>query len=154
VSKATKYTEVKKKIAALKTELKNAASEAFADLSKDVFTANPSLISFGWAQYTPYFNDGDTCTFSALTSYPTVTIKASDGVEVTYDSNRGEYTDGDDNEIEDTALYSEGVDKLEESVQEFLGSFDDDDLLTMFGDHQKVTVKRDGTVDLNDYEHE
>lgn len=152
--KSTKYTEVKAKIAALRLELKTAAKDAFTDLSKDVFEANPALLSFGWDQYTPYFNDGDECTFSANTSYPSVTIKASDGVEITYDTNQGDYVGKDDAELDNPDQYDAEIEAVSPAVQEFLNSFEDDDLKTMFGDHQTITVKRDGTVDTDDYDHE
>jgi hypothetical protein len=38
--------------------------EEFAEILKPVLD-DPTIIDFGWRQYTPYFNDGDTCVFGA-----------------------------------------------------------------------------------------
>jgi hypothetical protein len=35
----------------------------------DIFKRNNKFKSFSWTQYTPYWNDGDTCEFSAHTDY-------------------------------------------------------------------------------------
>jgi hypothetical protein len=55
--------EEKKK--AFITELKN----DFPALFKEIFESAPKLKSFGWTQYTPYFNDGDTCEFGTNIDY-------------------------------------------------------------------------------------
>lgn len=34
------------------------------NLFKEFFEQNPNVYALQWAQYTPYFNDGDPCTFS------------------------------------------------------------------------------------------
>jgi hypothetical protein len=36
---------------------------------KSLFAANPNLESFSWTEYTPYWNDGDACTFSTNFGY-------------------------------------------------------------------------------------
>ena len=33
----------------------------------EIFASNSSIKTIGWTQYTPYFNDGDTCHFSVHT---------------------------------------------------------------------------------------
>lgn len=33
----------------------------------EIFASNSNIESIGWTQYTPYFNDGDTCHFSVHT---------------------------------------------------------------------------------------
>ena len=71
---ATKYAELKAKIAKAKAEMEATAKTAFADMAKEFFTDNPTVLAFGWTQYTPYWNDGDVCTFRAQTDYPTVTM--------------------------------------------------------------------------------
>ena len=95
---ATKYTELKAKIAAAKAEMEATAKTAFTDMAKEFFDANPTVLAFGWTQYTPYFNDGDVCTFRAQTDYPRVTMLV-DGQALTYDENSGELVDSDGDEI-------------------------------------------------------
>jgi hypothetical protein len=158
---ATKLAGLKKKQAALAKEMKDTAKAAFKEMIGDVFESNPNLISFGWSQYTPYWNDGDTCTFSSYHEYPSITFKAADGKILKNDENNGTLVyldDKDDLEFEveeaDYETYSKQVEKLSKPVTKFLSNFSDDDFLTMFGDHQLVTVNRNGKIDSEDYEHE
>jgi hypothetical protein len=95
---ATKYQELKAKIAQAKAEMEATAKTAFSDMAKEFFNDNPTVLAFGWTQYTPYWNDGDVCTFRAQTDYPTVTMLV-DGQAISYDENRGELTDNDGEEI-------------------------------------------------------
>lgn len=86
---AAKYRELKRKIADAKKQMEQTAKDAFSEMSADFFAENPKIVSFGWTQYTPYWNDGDECVFSANTDYPTVSIMV-DGDTVGYDSNQGD----------------------------------------------------------------
>ena len=95
---ATKYQALKTKIAESRKQLEQTAKEAFTEMTKEFFEENPDLLAFGWTQYTPYWNDGDVCEFSAHTDYPSVTT-VIDGQEVTYNENSGEITDAEGDEI-------------------------------------------------------
>jgi hypothetical protein len=79
-------------------ELKNKHLEMskvmFNDIAKQLFEKHSILNSFGWVQYTPYFNDGDECTFSARTNYPTINgydedseNERGDGIDLISNSN-------------------------------------------------------------------
>lgn len=49
---------------ALREEMKIAAKGAVHDGAMEIFTEYGDILdSFGWRQYTPYFNDGDPCVF-------------------------------------------------------------------------------------------
>lgn len=159
MSATEKYEALKKQIADARKQMEETAKNLFNEISKELFDANPELISFGWNQYTPYFNDGNLCTFRVSTSYPRITILAKNGeTKITYNSNTGEYLDDDGNstdEGDDGVEYDATIfSKLEEKVTKFLGIFEDDDLETMFGDHQQVTVNRTTGVDTEDYDHD
>jgi hypothetical protein len=95
---AAKYQALKNKIAEAKKQMEKTAKEAFTEMVTDFFEENPDLLSFGWNQYTPYWNDGDVCTFSANTDYPSVTM-VIDEQEITYDENSGDITNADGDEI-------------------------------------------------------
>ena len=155
--------EVKEKqseIAILKKELHKKSEAAFFEGAKQVIDSCPDLESVSWNQYTPYFNDGDTCVFSANTDYLRV---------------NGEYAEDDDSlnptivEVYGTwnrtkQIYEGRVEKpnpnynksLSEAVDkmtEFLGVFDDDFYKSQFGDHVTVTITANG-VDTEDYDHD
>ena len=106
----------------------NVVKDAFRNAAKSLFQENSDLVSFSWAQYTPYFNDGDPCNFYAHADYPDV-----NGICV------------DDIPEEKMAL----ADK----VVAFLEVFDDDDFETMFGDHCKVTVTST-EIEIDGYDHD
>lgn len=158
-SATAKYKELKKQMSDAKKKMKDTAKAVFTELSADLFKNNPNLVSFGWAQYTPYWNDGDVCTFSALTEYPTCTIKTSDGKIVKYDENHGEYEvhDAEDDEVTydvSREKYEKEFEKITSKVSKFLQTFDDDDFQTMFGESVEVTVKSNGKITTDSYDHE
>ena len=161
---AAKYKELKSKMAAAKKQMEETAKKAFTEMSAEFFEENPAIVSFGWAQYTPYWNDGDVCVFSANTDYPVVTFKAKDGKVVKYDENAGEFTEVGTAVVEDGIEYSEDasldeaygkeVEKHAKAVSKFLGNFEEEDLETMFGDHMQITVNRKGKVTTEEHEHD
>jgi hypothetical protein len=159
-----KFKKQKEAAAKAKKELEKAAKAAFREASAEVFAGNPQIVSFGWSQYTPYWNDGDACVFGANTGYPVVTFKAKDGKVVRYDEDAGEIAEvgtaaaeGGVEYSEDSGLdfevYRKEADKYSKAVADFLGDFGEDDLETMFGDHVLVTVTPK-KVETEEYEHE
>lgn len=58
---------IKEKMEALEKEMAEAGANYIRQVAQDAFDKYPELRSFGWTQYTPYFNDGDTCIFAAHT---------------------------------------------------------------------------------------
>lgn len=165
--------EINVKRQTLDEQLKEISGKFFAEQSKMLFEQFPDLKSFSWTQYTPYFNDGDECTFGANTKYPS--IKLSDSEDK--DQEDEEFDDEDDDDdyisIYNVKKTEDGryIDKHEIGekgeveitdrkrivafeVKEFLTEFEDDSLITMFGDHVRVTVSRDGTVEQDEYKHD
>jgi hypothetical protein len=123
----TKIQELKKKMADLKEEMTKEAKAVFKDAAAELFDKYPAMESFGYDQYTIYFNDGDELYFTAYTDADCIRIN---GIR------------GDDEE--DGKLPRAAYDK----VSELLGEIGEDCLLAMFGDHCHVTAKKDGvTVD-------
>lgn len=128
--------------------------EMFNSATKELFENNPKLTSFTWNQYTPYFNDGDTCTFGVNRDYFTInrTGQSLDlwGVDRWNDPGY-EYTPDPKhynlNSVDEIISIATGINKV-------LYLFEDDDLLMMFGDHAKITVFRDGDIDIDSYDHD
>lgn len=137
----------------LSQKIRAMAGVVFAEEAKKLFEANPKLASFSWTQYTPYFNDGETCEFGAHTDYITVTdVDGNEEEEVSswsvrHYSEKG--TDWQGNPYTPSELELAGV-----AACEFLAEFEDEDFLMMFGDHTRVTVFRDGRVESDDYDHD
>lgn len=133
-----------KSVAEAKKELKKVATNLFREVTQELFDEYPNLKSFGWSQYTPYFNDGETCTFSVNGSYPTING---------YNTNTGEYEDGEEG---DEPAFEELEPEVEEraaAVSTLLNAIPDEVMLEMFGDHQKITVTRKG-ITQEDYSHD
>lgn len=131
----------------------------FSEISKRLFEENNDLQSFSWTQYTPYFNDGDTCEFSAHTSSPYVNgldeyIESDGSVD---DVEREEYysykNPANSDYTKVFTLKGKRHQELLDQVKEFLGVFDEEVLHDMFGDHAKIFVTRKG-VDIVEYEHD
>lgn len=152
--------EKKKEIAKLKAEAQQMASDAFDDFCKEIFEKHPKVESFGWSQYTPYFNDGDTCTFSANTDYISINgehVDDSNWVNKTNVTNWGTWNRElkvYEGRTEVPNLdYNEDLSKASDEIVEFLSNFDNDFYITRFGDHAQITVTPDG-VDVDEYEHD
>jgi len=137
----------------LNQKIREMAGVVFAEGAKKLFETNPTLQSFSWTQYTPYFNDGDTCEFSAHTDCLTVTdIFGNEEEEVSawsvrHYSEKG--TDWQGNAYTPSEIILAGA-----AASEFLTEFENEDLLMMFGDHTRVTVYRDGRVETDDCVHD
>ena len=128
--------------------------EMFNSATKELFENNPKLNSFTWNQYTPYFNDGDTCEFGVNRDYFTInrTGKSLEcwGMDRWKDPVY-KYTpdpkDYDCDSVDELISIVKGISKV-------LDLFEDDDLLMMFGDHAEITVFRDGDIDIDSYDHD
>jgi hypothetical protein len=71
--------ELQKQIKAFAQETKKRNEAFFKEAVKSVFEEHPNVQSFSWTQYTPYFNDGDACEFSA--NVEDYTLNTVDGQE-------------------------------------------------------------------------
>jgi hypothetical protein len=142
----TKVESIRQKIADAKQEMREASQQLFTEETKNVFQAHPLLSEFRWTQYTPYFNDGNECVFSAGTDTPGISMIDEDESEyflecVAVDKRvRGEQL---------TSREAAGLD-----IVAFLQMFDEEILKEMFGDHVKIIVRRNGELEIDDYEHE
>ena len=102
----------------------------------------PFVEGIKWHQYTPHFNDGDVCTFSVDTYGVTVLVRRDPGAEPV---EVGDYTDEEAAPSEQWAI---------EDARKFLEMFQEQDLLSLFGDHVEITVARDGSATTATCEHD
>ncbi len=118
------YNELRKKMVDnLEESLKTAFNEILANQEE--------ITSVSWTQYTPYFNDGDTCTFWVN----------SDSL----------YLNGEDyEEMEETPV----VEKTSTEISNLLYEIPDDLLQSVFGDHVKVTFTKDKGFTTEEYYHD
>ncbi len=107
------------------------ARQYLRDGAKTIFERYPHIKSFSWRQYSPYFIDGDACTFEAYTRYALIN-----------DEDRSFRAD-DDSE-EHRAL---------QDIIAFLSVLDDRTYLQLFGDHRTVKITPTGIFNVY-YDHE
>ncbi|MCW7941615.1 hypothetical protein AAW14_06085 [Streptomyces hygroscopicus] len=130
---------------------------------------DPTIVEFGWRQYTPYFNDGDPCEFSAyglwvrtdadkdvddqyeLEVYSHPSLGKVSGSWVANPENPGGSKVWQDSPYEgpDEARYRR-CKALSAAVE---GGAFEHVLLEAFGDHAQVTVRRDG-IEVEFYQHD
>ncbi len=151
-----KQEEIKK----LKKEMLDASNKIFTDLTKTIFEDHPKVKSFGWNQFTPYFNDGDTCYFCVNTDYIQIngeSVDESDWINETKITNWGTFN-REKREYEGRTEvpnldYDPELAAASNEIREFLRNFDDDFFLSQFGDHAEITITADG-VNVDEYEHD
>ena len=110
----------------VREEIKKLGSEAFSEAYAPLFNQYPEVESVSWTQYTPYFNDGDSCTFSVR--------ELRINGEEEWDANES----------------MEALFKIFKEVH----NQDNEIFLQCFGDHVEVTITRDGNVDVSEYSHD
>ena len=144
MTKLEKVIQMKKEY---KKTVKEVGREGIVEFLKTFFEANPDVQDIRWAQYTPYFNDGDACTFG-LRGVDFHPIEASNCVFKYERDSSGfaEYYSLDDQK---SALLCQNLKDLECQLEEV-----EDILEECFGDGVQVTVSRNGSVTINDYEHD
>jgi hypothetical protein len=110
----------------IEKEILEPSIKTFTDLTKNIFEDNPNLESFGWKQYTPYFdNDGENCNFLVNTDHI--------------------YINGKSDENNPDLL------NIKNEVKEFLSKFNEYFFISQFGDHAEITVTAKG-VSVDEYD--
>ena len=149
---------LKDRMAAVREEMKKVGREALQGAFDDFFAKVPEAEAIVWTQYTPYFNDGDTCEFGVHE----ICLKLN---KESRQKLLGEEVDDDDQEEwlnnfweSDSYSLAELDDSRAETISELFSELyhdvvDEDLFLATFGDHVSVTVTRDG-IRADDYEHD
>ena len=142
----------------------------------------PPGYALKWKQYTPYFNDGDACTFSVHEPYLSKVGEEDedDDEDRTLDQAIDRYGDPDRQESYQTNDYSaaawrpdgkypqktvtyvvrgfpaiDGYDKTAlEKLRDAWDSLPEDVLKGAFGDHVACQVLADGTASVDEYSHD
>lgn len=117
-------------------------STKFIQEVKAVFEGVPSIGMIKWEQYTPYFNDGDTCEFRV--DEPTF-IRDSKLEELEEDNDLYSWNAKDYL----PALQTRLIENLAEFMEE-----NEDSLRAYFGDHSQIKILRDGTISVDVYDHD
>lgn len=132
-----KVSELKRFLNEKRNEITLEGGVLISEAFKEMFDTYPELESYKWAQYTPYFNDGDECKFGVDCDYPSI-----NGIDW-WQSSMGE----------EPAWRSEVVNL----GRKILRTLSDEELNYLFGDHISIELRRvENTLQLitEDYDHE
>lgn len=168
------------KIKELQDQAAKTSQEVFKSSLKQFFDAVPEIQSIVWRQYTPYFNDGDSCEFSVhdanFYSSPDGTDeddeedgwdaynpfdKPSDYVyRNAKDENnryRSEYqAQIDKYDARVAQVGAERIDQIQRAIQDVRNLFrtiNDEYFMMMFGDHVRIVATKDG-FQVDEFDHD
>lgn len=150
------FDQMNTEMAELRANYQKRGQEIFKLAFKEFFEVNPEVHVVGWRQYTPYFNDGDTCEFRCYAEYAFIS-NAKDYENIRW----GEYDGEEENVwVEDPDygdvngdLIPESATKNAEALRNLLSKIDEDVFFDMFGDHVQVFATREG-FEVVEYEHD
>jgi hypothetical protein len=131
------FEQIRKLKDELQKVLETTGKSAFREKFQTFFDLNPDVVEVRWKQYTPYFNDGDSCIFGV--GDPTIKFKDTE-------EDGGDYGDG----FEES--YNSDKKAVFKALQD-LNVFDEDICKTIFGDHVRITINRK-YITVEEYEHE
>lgn len=119
----------------------------------------PGIDSVSWTQYTPYFNDGDTCVFrvNCDIDYLYINGESVDDSELAGKLNKEEYKINPITkkyELDINLNYDEKVGEFANTFVDLINKFPEEVLEEAFGDHVRVTLKSDGSITTDSYEHD
>ena len=147
-------------ISKLKSEIVDASAGLFDEFREHIFLKYPKLNSFGWTQYTPYFNDGDACLFYANTDYLMINDEYAEDSEwfsknkiISWGQWNQDIKSYEGRVEEPNTQFDEDLLNAYDDIALFLGNFGNDFYLTKFGDHAEITVTK-SSVDISDYDHD
>jgi len=156
-----KIEALKAKVAELHKQVREESQRLLNEGFTEVFAKYPKLLSFSWNQYTPYFNDGDECTFRVNTDslIPDFTDESAEDHD--YEYNTGESVwNPKTKKYEDLPITDEKKlnNEAYKELVEIVEAIDDDTMKATYGNHITVTVSKneDGTLKTSteDYEHD
>lgn len=157
------FLTIKDEMKKLRDEARVKVKSFFLKGMNKIFEMYPEVKTVSWRQYTPYFNDGEECTFSAHVSDFYVNGRDNYG-DTMYGYDEDDFEG--ENVLKKEEMEYDWVNgkkvyknpgsksiKIYEAIDSFLNQLDDDDYKTMFGDHAIVIVKKDEVV-VEEYDHD
>lgn len=180
---SSRISKMEKEIKKMKAKIEKDTESLFKLSFKEIFKKHKKLESFSWVQYTPHWNDGDECVFGAHTEYLKINgseedfslyeldrlykdllnkekaIKKLIGENQKLASKKDSKWQIESNERRIKELQEADFSEVEwkylaiKDIAEVFSVVDDSTLKSMFDDHAKVTVTRDG-IETESYEHD
>lgn len=139
--------ELTKQIEDMKSQYREKAKKVLNEsVFPDFFKKHPEVTAIYWAQYTPYFNDGDPCVFSVGEVCVTNSKDMDEDGAGPYES----FWDG-----EKTWEIPKSIDNDLSGVATFIGK-NEELMLDLFDDHVVVKVYNESPIrcETEEYEHD
>lgn len=122
----------------------------FPELFKHLFGKSNKIDSISWTQYTPYFNDGDSCEFGVYNDNLYINGEYDDPAWYSWRSEYPEYHE----ELSEKGKVDLDECQIVRDFKEILQSIPDEFYEDLFGDHVMVTIFKDGRVEVEEYSHD
>lgn len=154
--RAESLTEITSKLEELKRQYQEHSQSALKSVFHAFFEKHQDVKKIGWRQFTPWFNDGDTCEFNSYACYAWATnVEDEDLIDMTYGVLRSDSEEYwiDNREYGDSGEVPTSIAKDLVLLRNFLSEIYDSVYKDMFGDHVCVIATRSG-FDTLDYEHD
>ncbi len=137
---------------AYKKQMEAEGKDALIAGAKELFKKYKDLQQIKWQQYAPHFNDGDACTFSVHDPYFGFNSEES-ALEL---SSYVDEEDEDESLYFVQSMYSAKNKEKAADLEAFSGAMNsiEDALEIAFGDGFEVKLNRDGTVEVEEYDHD
>lgn len=123
-------------IADLQANLRSEKTRFLSEQAKALFNQYQNVKTVSFTAYTPYWNDGEECVYSANTDREYLTMDI-DGGEMDYYGASMEW---------DRKIFQE--------FSDFLGAFGDDFWKETFGDHKRIEINSNGEISSFEYNHD
>ena len=135
-----KFKELVANIDRLKQELQEKVENGLLECLKDLFAQYPEVKKLQFTAYTPYFNDGDECTYWCNADCPSFNGDCDEDEDESEDK-------------EEEVQMPEVSEAARNAFIEALSLIDDETWKDIVGDHVTVTITPAG-VTTADYDHE
>ena len=135
-------------------QLSGELQKEFPKLLQPLLEKSKVIESIGWTQYTPYFNDGDSCEFQVHNSDLDINGVDYYDLEDEFDIFEEEIWSSSTRRTVPNPNYNPEEAEILNQIKEILHSIPKDFYEDLFGDHVQVTVYRDGRVEVEDYDHD
>lgn len=145
---------------AVKAAFQLEAQGLFKEYVKEFFETIPEIKTIKWTQYTPYFNDGDECTFSV--HEPTFSNAAGNQLTAWGEIDEDEVPEGSEraNELwtfDGSWNIPDELKQHTDDIKAFCNAITCEEMESvmraMFDEHSVVTITRDG-IEVEEYEHD
>lgn len=144
--------EALEKFYSLRDKIENEVKEGLGKAIGEILKDSDKIEKIGWTQYTPWFNDGDTCYFSVNSD--DLDINGVDHWEIEDDQNFFDEKYWSKGSMRKNPMYIEKEGRILEKIKELISSIPEEILQGAIGDHVQVTVDKEGNLKTEEYDHE